>query len=68
MILGNVLLHAESGSGNRRERSPAPHFDRSDSVTPTNEVVDEESLTPRSVSSAISNYELHNINNSLYIL
>ncbi|CAI8049930.1 Leucine-rich repeat and calponin homology domain-containing protein 1 (Fragment) [Geodia barretti] len=37
------------GSGlNRRERSPAPHFDRSDSVTPTNELVDEESVTPRS--------------------
>jgi hypothetical protein len=33
---------------NRRERSPVPHFDRSDSVTPTNEFVDEESLTPRS--------------------
>jgi hypothetical protein len=37
------------GSGlNRRERSPAPHFDRSDSVTPTNELIDEESVTPRS--------------------
>ena len=35
---------------NRRERSPAPRFDRSDSVTPTNELADEESVTPRSVS------------------
>ena len=31
-------------------RSPVPHFDRSDSVTPTNEFADEESLTPHSVS------------------
>ena len=43
------------GSGlNRRERSPAPHFDRSDSVTPTNELIDEESVTPRSVSPPLS--------------
>ena len=45
-----VCVCAVGSSAHRRELSPAPNFDRSDSVTPTNELADEESLTPRSVS------------------
>ena len=51
-----VLVAVGSLSVHRPELSPAPQSDRSDrsdSVTPTNELADEESLTPRSVSTVL---------------
>lgn len=47
-----VVLSAAAAVGKSgRTLSPVPCFDRSDSVTPTNELIDEEtSLTPKSVS------------------
>ena len=45
-----VLLAVTSSSVRHTELSPVPQSDRSGSVTPTNEPLVEESLTPRSVS------------------
>ena len=46
-----VLSATDKVSKSGGNLSPVPCFDRSDSVTPTNELIDEEaSLTPKSVS------------------